>query len=108
MARPRPTGQSPWDVKKVGHLYRRAAFGATWAELEAGVKDGPEKTIDRLLKPPRDQKALDREMKVRWRWVTSPEQRLPDTAEVLAAAKAVDKAPRKAARKPAARKSKRT
>jgi uncharacterized protein (DUF1800 family) len=40
---------SPWDLKKVGHLYRRAAFGATWSELEAGLKAGPEKTIDGLL-----------------------------------------------------------
>jgi uncharacterized protein (DUF1800 family) len=45
----RPTEQAPWDFKKVGHLYRRAAFGATWPELEAGVKAGPEKTIDALL-----------------------------------------------------------
>ena len=29
---------------------------------------------------------VDPAMKVRWRWVTSPEQRLPDTDAVLAAA----------------------
>ena len=29
----RPTGPNPWDLRKAGHLYRRAAFGATWAEL---------------------------------------------------------------------------
>jgi uncharacterized protein (DUF1800 family) len=46
----RPSAQSPWDVKKVGHLYRRAAFGATWSELEAALKAGPDKTIDLLLK----------------------------------------------------------
>jgi hypothetical protein len=27
---------------------------------------------------------LDPEMRVRWRWITSPEQRLPDTEAVLA------------------------
>ena len=32
---------------------------------------------------------LDHESRVRWRWVTSPEQRLPDTAEVLAEASKV-------------------
>ena len=42
---------------------------------------------------------LDPEMKVRWRWITSPEHRLPDTAEVLAAAKEAGQAPAKAARK---------
>jgi hypothetical protein len=51
----RPTTQVPWDIKKVGHLYRRASFGATWSELENGLKAGPEETIDLLLKggPPR-------------------------------------------------------
>lgn len=32
---------------------------------------------------------LDPEMKVRWRWVTSPEQRLPDTDQVLAEARKI-------------------
>lgn len=45
-----PSPASPWDLKKVGHLYRRAAFGANWTELEAGLRDGPGKTIERLLK----------------------------------------------------------
>ncbi len=45
----RPTADNPWDLAKVGHLYRRAAFGATWDELHRGLKDGPEKTIDRVL-----------------------------------------------------------
>lgn len=45
-----PSPREPWDQRKVGHLYRRAAFGATWTELETGLRDGPEKTIDALLK----------------------------------------------------------
>src|SRR5262245_30052823 len=44
-----PTNDNPWTLQKAGHLYRRAAFGATWAELQQAVKDGPEKTIDKLL-----------------------------------------------------------
>ncbi|QEL18196.1 DUF1800 domain-containing protein [Limnoglobus roseus] len=44
-----PTADNPWDAKKVGHLYRRAGFGASSAELDAGVKDGPEVTLDRML-----------------------------------------------------------
>jgi len=32
---------------------------------------------------------LDPDLKVRWRWVTSPEQRLPDTGQILAEAKKV-------------------
>jgi hypothetical protein len=46
----RPSEQLPWDLKRVGHLYRRASFGATWPELENGLKAGPGPTIDHLLK----------------------------------------------------------
>jgi hypothetical protein len=45
----KPTAENPWDLRKVGHLYRRAGFGATTAELEAGVADGHEKTLERIL-----------------------------------------------------------
>src|SRR5260370_31766307 len=44
-----PSVDNLWDLKKAGHLYRRAAFGATSDELHAAVKDGPKRTIDRLL-----------------------------------------------------------
>jgi uncharacterized protein (DUF1800 family) len=57
----RPTDQAPWDLKKVGHLYRRAGFGATWPELEAGVKAGPEKTVESLLRGGPGQDAFDQE-----------------------------------------------
>ena len=46
----RPTADSAWDLKKVGHLYRRAAFGADRATLDRAVKAGPEKAIAVLLK----------------------------------------------------------
>jgi uncharacterized protein (DUF1800 family) len=46
----RPSKEAPWDLPRVGHLYRRAAFGATHAELEAGLKAGPEALTDQLLK----------------------------------------------------------
>ncbi|HEV8062525.1 MAG TPA: DUF1800 domain-containing protein [Gemmataceae bacterium] len=45
----RPSPQEPWDLRKVGHLYRRAAFGASHAELEKGLRAGPERAIDHLL-----------------------------------------------------------
>ncbi len=44
-----PSAENPWDRKKVGHLYRRAGFGATESELDAGVKDGHAKALDRVL-----------------------------------------------------------
>ncbi len=41
--------KAPWNLQRAGHLYRRASFGATMAQLQQAVKDGPDKTIDRLL-----------------------------------------------------------
>ncbi len=45
----RPTPQSPWDLRKVGHLYRRATFAASHVELEHGLQMGPDRLIDHLL-----------------------------------------------------------
>jgi uncharacterized protein (DUF1800 family) len=44
-----PDAQQPWNLKWAEHLYRRAAFGATWNELQRAISQGPEKTLDRLL-----------------------------------------------------------
>jgi uncharacterized protein (DUF1800 family) len=41
---------APWDLRRVVHLHRRAGFAATWSELQRDLKDGPQKSIDRLLK----------------------------------------------------------
>jgi uncharacterized protein (DUF1800 family) len=57
----KPSSADPWDLKKVGHLYRRAAFGASWSDLEAGLKDGPDKSIDKLLQGGPGQDAFDKE-----------------------------------------------
>lgn len=46
-----PDAARPWDLALAGHLYRRAGFGADWPQLQAALADGPQKTIDRLLKP---------------------------------------------------------
>jgi uncharacterized protein (DUF1800 family) len=46
----RPAPEQPWNLARVGHLYRRAAFGATFAELEAGVKAGPDAVLEQLFK----------------------------------------------------------
>src|SRR5262249_51697006 len=40
---------NPWSLKWAGHLYRRAGFGGTWAELHQALKVGPQVTIERLL-----------------------------------------------------------
>jgi hypothetical protein len=53
----RPTDDAPWDLKKAGHLYRRATFGASWDELQAAVREGPERTITSLLQGRADAQA---------------------------------------------------
>jgi hypothetical protein len=58
----RPGAEAPWDLKKVGHLYRRAAFGATWPELQMGLKAGPDALIDNLLKGGEGQEAFEQRM----------------------------------------------
>jgi uncharacterized protein (DUF1800 family) len=45
----RPTPAHPWDLKKAGHLYRRAACGGTQAELQEAVRAGADGAIDQLL-----------------------------------------------------------
>src|SRR6187455_2581428 len=50
----RPAADNRWDLRKVAHLHRRAGFGATRAELERDVRDGPEKSLGRLLNPPEE------------------------------------------------------
>ncbi|MEX0713208.1 MAG: DUF1800 domain-containing protein [Pirellulales bacterium] len=50
-----PDDDSPWNLRRVVHLHRRAGFAATWAELARDLKDGPEAAIERLL----DGKACD-------------------------------------------------
>src|SRR5262249_4184330 len=57
-----PSDNAPWDVRRVGHLYRRAAFGATAAQLEAGLKSTPAKLIDGLMKGGAGQKEYDASM----------------------------------------------
>jgi hypothetical protein len=45
-----PTAKDDWDLKWAGHLYRRAAFGASPVELAQAVKAGHQATLDLLLK----------------------------------------------------------
>jgi uncharacterized protein (DUF1800 family) len=55
----RPTADNPWDLRKAGHLYRRAAFGAAWGELQAVVQAGPEQAVADLLRG-REDEAFER------------------------------------------------
>jgi uncharacterized protein (DUF1800 family) len=44
-----PTREAPWNLRRVVHLHRRAGFAATWQEIQRDLKDGPARSIDRLL-----------------------------------------------------------
>lgn len=57
-----PSPSTPWDRKWAGHLYRRAAFGASWPELQEALDIGHEATIDRLLAGREGQDDFDRLM----------------------------------------------
>ncbi len=45
----KPTDSQLWNLRRVKHLHRRAALGATWTELQRDLRDGPEASITRLL-----------------------------------------------------------
>ena len=45
-----PSQSMPWNIDRVKHLHRRAAFGATWSELQRDLQSGPEAAIERLLR----------------------------------------------------------
>jgi hypothetical protein len=47
----RPDAQRPWSLELAAHLYRRAAFGANWGELQQALADGPELAVGKLLRP---------------------------------------------------------
>ncbi len=48
----RPTASDPWGPKWAAHLYRRAAFGPSPAELAEAIRLGPDQALDRLLNAP--------------------------------------------------------
>jgi hypothetical protein len=55
-----PDAQRPWNLVQAGHLYRRAAFGANWDQLQQALSDGPQRTLDKLLRPQADINAFNR------------------------------------------------
>jgi uncharacterized protein (DUF1800 family) len=55
-----PDATQPWDLRLAAHLYRRAAFGGTWPELQRALSEGPQATIDKLVQPAAGAEAFDR------------------------------------------------
>jgi len=54
-----PNTQQPWNLTQAGHLFRHAAFGASWDQLQRALSDGPQRTIDTLLNPQTDTTAFN-------------------------------------------------
>ncbi len=44
-----PSTENPWNVSRIKHLYRRAAFGATKSQVIDGLSSGPNTTVDQLV-----------------------------------------------------------
>ncbi|UZO81934.1 DUF1800 domain-containing protein [Aquimarina sp. ERC-38] len=44
-----PSGKKPWNVQKVTHLYRRAAFGANKATITDALTKSPSQVVDNLV-----------------------------------------------------------
>jgi len=44
-----PNKTAPWNLRRVVHLHRRAAFAAPWADLQRDLANGPRDAVDRLL-----------------------------------------------------------
>jgi len=55
-----PDSRRPWNLAMVGHLYRRAAFGGSWEELQRGLSAGPQRAVEELLRPEADVGAYQR------------------------------------------------
>ena len=54
-----PDDRRPWDIRRAGHLYRRAAFGADWGQLQQALSDGPQRAVEKLLRPGPDVAAFN-------------------------------------------------
>src|SRR5215510_1523679 len=44
-----PDDKSPWNLRRVVHLHRRAGFAATWSEIQRDLKEGPKASLARVL-----------------------------------------------------------
>lgn len=55
-----PHAEQPWNLALAGHLYRRAGFGADWAQLQQAVSDGPQRAVEKLFRPEADVAAFNR------------------------------------------------
>lgn len=65
-----PSGEQPWNLRRVVLLHRRAGFGADHERLERDLADGPDLALERMLSPP-DLEQADRELEALERHLTT-------------------------------------
>jgi uncharacterized protein (DUF1800 family) len=56
-----PTASQKWTRSLAAHLYRRAAFGATAAQIDAAVKQSPAAVVAQIVRGAEDDPALRRQ-----------------------------------------------
>jgi len=49
-----PTADQPWNRALAAHLFRRATFGATAAQIDAAVGQSPASVVERLMRDPEE------------------------------------------------------
>ncbi len=57
-----PSRDAPWNLQRAAHLYRRAAFGANWTQLQQALEQGPRRTVEQLLQGSADQHTFYQQM----------------------------------------------
>ena len=54
-----PSAAKPWNARRVAHLYRRLGFGASHAQIQAGLQLSPGELIDQILDTAADRGSPD-------------------------------------------------
>ena len=57
-----PSAERPWNNRLAAHLFRRAGFAASRAEIAAAVQDGPQVAVKKLLAAEADHPRFEGEM----------------------------------------------
>jgi uncharacterized protein (DUF1800 family) len=57
-----PDASRPWNLALAAHLLRRTSFGCSWPQLQKAVEDGPQASVDRIVRPEADVAAFDRSL----------------------------------------------
>ena len=57
-----PSTVNPWDAVKVAHLYRRAALGVSWEQIQSGLETTPDELVTSLVRGGDGQEKFENEV----------------------------------------------